>query len=151
MSFSKENINELYRYSLSLTHNHHAAQDLVSESIEKILSRAFVINKIAYAKRCIRNKFYDNYRLQSKFMDIEVEEAASEDELEKLTLDKKYLEYLLKDLSPQERELLYLWAVEEHSLQQIANFTKTPKGTLTSRIFRIREKIKKTKDVHNER
>lgn len=155
MSFTKEKINILYRHALSLTHNHERAQDLTSQAIEKVLGRAFVLNKMAYAKTCIRNKFYDNYKEQKRYTDINDEQLESNNSfsyLEELVINSEELEGLLAILSPPERELLYMWAVEEHTLQEISDITKTPRGTLTSRLSRLKTKLKnKRKELDSER
>ncbi|MGK0290726.1 MAG: RNA polymerase sigma-70 factor (ECF subfamily), partial [bacterium] len=55
---------------------------------------------------------------------------------------KEEVEILLDQASPAERELLYLSAVEEYSIQEIAEITQTPKGTLLSRLHRLKNKIR---------
>ena len=44
-------------------------------------------------------------------------------------------------LEPLERELLFFWAVEGCTAQEIADRTDSPRGTVLSRIHRLRQKI----------
>ena len=57
--FDRDKLNQLYRYGFALTANNELAYDLVHDAIEKLISRTFVLNKMAYAKTTMRNNFYD--------------------------------------------------------------------------------------------
>ena len=62
------------------------------------------------------------------------------DTLEATMIDQNLVERLWVDLKPLERELLYLWAVEGYTIDEISRLTETSRGTLLSRIHRIRKK-----------
>ena len=133
-------LNSLYRYAFSLTQDDDWAHDLVSFAIEKILLRPWVRKKHAYVRRTIRNKFYDEYKRSLRLEPIGDVELGL-DSLEDIYIRKNELEVLLRSVDPRERELLYLWAVEEYSLEEIANLWDVPKGTLCSKIYRLRRKL----------
>jgi RNA polymerase sigma-70 factor (ECF subfamily) len=63
------------------------------------------------------------------------------DTLESVTINQNVLVTLWVDFAPEERELLYLWAVEEYTMKEISELTGIPRGTLLSRIHRIRKKV----------
>jgi len=44
-------------------------------------------------------------------------------------------------LNPVEREILHLWAVEGMTTAQIAEQLDTPRGTVLSRIYRMRQRL----------
>ncbi len=49
-----------------------------------------------------------------------------------------------------DREILFYWAVEGYSLQEIANQIDVPRGTLLSRVHRLRKKITDSMEVATE-
>ncbi len=115
--------------------------DLVSHGVEKVMGRPFVLNKVAYAKKCIRNKFFDERnRKEDLVSDLQINSQLSD--LEDVMIKKSEVKDILSRLGPEERELLYLWAVEDYTLKEIADETGQPKGTLTSRLFRLKNKLR---------
>jgi RNA polymerase sigma factor (sigma-70 family) len=144
LSFSEKDLNSFFRYALSLTHNDELAYDLVSHGVEKVLSRPFVLNKKAYAKTCIRNKFFDEYKRSKKIVEYSEEEEGLE-YLEESHINKDLVAKLLDELDSQERELLYLWAVEDYTILEISKLKKMPKGTVNSQIFRIKKRLRSLK------
>ncbi len=149
--FNETELNQLYRYALSLCNHADDAYDLLYSNIEKYLSNQQQIeNKLAFMKRCIRNSFFDlqrqkNIRLiKSTQLSSDYEELQQElDLLENDLINQKQVSHLLRDLNADERELLYLWAVEEYSAQEIANTQGGVRSTWLSRIHRIKLKIRK--------
>jgi RNA polymerase sigma-70 factor (ECF subfamily) len=57
---------------------------------------------------------------------------------------------LLARLHDVERELLYLWAVEEYTIDEISELTGAPRGTLLSRLHRLRGKLLETRPAAGE-
>lgn len=47
-------------------------------------------------------------------------------------------EKVLQYLKPDEREIFYFWAIEGMSTAQVAEQLETPKGTILSKIYRMR-------------
>jgi RNA polymerase sigma-70 factor (ECF subfamily) len=45
------------------------------------------------------------------------------------------------ELGSAEREVLFLWAVEGYTIEEIAQQTDTPKGTLLTRLHRMRKRF----------
>ena len=43
--------------------------------------------------------------------------------------------------------MLYLWAVEEYTVDEIALLTETPRGTLLSRLHRLKKRVAGRTDV----
>lgn len=148
MSFSEKDLNSFFRYALSLTHNEELAYDLVSHGVEKVLSRPFVLKKRAYAKTCIRNKFFDEYKRDKREVEYSEEEEGLE-YLEETHINKDLVSQLLNKLGAEERELLYLWAVEDYTILEISKLKGVPKGTVNSQIFRIKKRLKSLKGELN--
>ncbi len=150
--FTEAELNILYHYSLSLSNDPDEAYDLLYANIEKHLSsgQKQIENRQAYMKRCIRNSFYDLQRhkkiqlIKSEQLTKEYDEFQQElDLLEKDLINQNQVTELLEDLNAEERELLYLWAVEEYSAQEIANLQGGTRNTWLSRIHRIKIKLRK--------
>lgn len=152
--FNDEELNRFYRYCIALTGNEEDAFDLLQDSLEKMLRRGpgDLENKQGYFLRTIRNQFVDDVRGRRK---LRAPVTASEAEvieigfpsLEDIVMDREEAENILAMLDTTDRELLFLWAVEGLTVQEIADRTDIPRGTLLSRIHRFRARILKTLGV----
>ena len=152
----KENLNKLYRYALSLTKHEDQAYDLLHTSLEKFLSmsRSDITCVDRYLMRMIRNQFIDEQRKRQRHLAL-VEDTTHDIELEGVDLHDLYIrqeqvDQLLTLLDSQESELLFLWAVEERSVQEIADLLNVPKGTLLSRLHRLKGRLRKALVQLNE-
>ncbi len=143
--FSKEELNQFYRYCLPLTGEEANAYDLLQDSLEKYLKkRNPVTSSRAYFRQIIRNLFIDHYRESSKHETIELDEniiPATDNDLENLVVNRGEVQIILKELNHEDRELLYLWAVEEYTAKELADLLKCPRGTILSRLHRLKIKI----------
>lgn len=150
--FDKEILNRLFRYACSLTKDQDQAFDLVQSGIEKMLRRNTnrIDNTMAYLMRAIRNEFIDQARQNNLYQMLPINEDSSNYlyEVESdLTLDdiliqNEDLDLLLSKLSVIESELLYLWAVEEYTFDEIAQLQDLSRGTVLSRMSRMKKRIK---------
>lgn len=155
----KTELNQLYRYALSLTNNKDQAYDVLQISVEKYLraNTQAVEKKLAYMKRIIRNEFVDQTRRNRFYQDIEPEalnRVNDERSLTTLTLEDVFVqqsevESLLASMKPEERALLYLWAVEEFTIDEIAKSQQLPKGTVLSKLHRFKKRIQQQSAYHN--
>ncbi len=146
-----------YRFALSLTHERARAEDLLQDAWLSILSSRRP-QHAGYLFATIRNLFFDLHR-RSKLLVIEPLDA-SEDPIpdaepvdilaqEELRIDVLTLEQALARLRPEEREALFLTAVEGYTAQQAAELTGRPRGTILSLVYRARLKIRR--DAGRER
>jgi len=150
-TLDKKLLNQLYRYSISLTNNEDLAYDLLQSSLEKYLSsKATDIEvPVAYIKRIIRNKFIDQTRQQRFQYDVDadgINQLTDEKALEAVSLEEIYIKQtevdaVLGTMSSDERELLYLWAVEEYTFEEIAQMKQISRGTLLSRLHRLKKRV----------
>ena len=149
---SDDQLQHAYRYAISLTNDHDVAMDIVHTAYLRLLNRSVkdIHNIQGYFMRCIRNIFIDKKRFDDRWLmspEDEIDNAhdISMDTLESLTIQQDLLAKTWSGLKPLERELLYLWAVEEYTVDEISHLTETSRGTLLSRIHRIRKKMLKEK------
>lgn len=148
---NKELLNQLYRFAVSLTNNEDQAYDLLQSCIEKYLkaNKADIDTPVAYLKRMIRNEFIDQTRRKRFQYEVDPEtidkinnESALEDiSLEDIFIQQSEVSALLGTMNSEERELLYLWAVEEYTFEEIAQMKQIPRGTLLSKLHRLKKRV----------
>ena len=147
MVLDRENLQKLHRYAYSLTANEADAYDLLQSAIESSLNRPAdsMNNTIAYIRIIMKNRFIDDYRHKQKFPleDIDDHSPVSLDEssLEDVVIASHDLESLWPTLEPVDREVLFFWAVEGYSMREIADKLAISRGTLLSRIHRLRKRL----------
>lgn len=145
--FRDEEWNKLYRYCFSLTKKNEMAYDLLHSAVEKYLSNPplNVESKQAYIRRIARNHFIDLYRKDQRFPteNLNGEEPIdiTTEPLEKTLINQQELQIIWRELNSEESELMFLWAAEGLTAQAIANELELPRGTVLSRIHRIRKKL----------
>jgi RNA polymerase sigma-70 factor (ECF subfamily) len=135
---------------MALTHEPDRAADLLQDACVACLS-AKAPWRAGYLFRAIRSRFVDQYRRQ---MLAVVEPIGTEEELaqagdfaelrnaELLVADIGSLDKALGTLRPEEREVLFLSAVEGYTAQEIAELAGRPRGTILSVIHRARRKLR---------
>ncbi len=148
MKFTDEHLQRLYRYGISLTHNEAHAHDLLQDAVESYLKKppADDAASMAYIRRIMHNRFIDQHRHTNRFPEdalTEVEETLGIDArlLEDIVITEQQLDIAWEQLSIGERETLFLWAVEGMSASEIAQELNMPRGTVLSRIYRLRNKF----------
>ena len=162
--FDKDELNKLYRYALSLTRQEDIAYDLLQGAVEKYLKkpaqglRSHNIDKPqAYVKTIIRNLYFDlePHNKVIPMVSMENEEVAhiepiDDSAMEDLLIYQQDVTLLTEKLSAEENELLYLWAVEERSAKEIANIYQQPRGTILSKLHRLKKRIRKHAQLLNQ-
>ena len=154
--FNRTELNNLYRYGYALCANQDDAYDLLQYALEKYLHKPARYNDVsdmAYVRTTMRNRFIDEYRKSTRFPQEEYDDgllvAIDEAALEDVVVAQLDLEIIWKELNTVEREVLYYWAIEGMTAQEIANQIDVPRGTVLSRLYRIRKRFD-TKEKNNE-
>lgn len=151
--FDRATLNRLYRYCCSLCDQESDAFDLLQSGVERCLrsppekSTALY----AYALRIIRNVFIDQYRRKQTVAFESFDEAAHAVDfdvasLENVVLDRMELEQIWPSLTVIEREILFLWAVEGYSTDEVASQLDRPRNSVLSIIHRMRKRLSKYVD-----
>ena len=150
--FDKEYLNSLYKYCFALMADEHKAYDLLQMSIEKYLKidSDAIENKRAYMRKTIRNQFIDIMRKQDKFDEEEFDDTVTYvdmdiSSLENLVADRFDVEAIWQKLTPSEREIMYFWAVEGYTTSELSEMIGISRGTLLSKIYRLRKRLEKGK------
>ncbi len=146
--FDKEVLNKLYRYAFTLCMNQNDAYDLLQYAVEKYLCNGSTDKQdsaLAYVRVVIRNRFIDEYRKKNRFPEDVFEDestvAIDVSSLEDVVLAELELELVWQRFDPFEKEVLYYWAVEGMTAKEISAHINVPRGTILSRIYRLRKKI----------
>jgi len=142
-------LQRLYRYGFSLTHDADSAYDLLQDALEISLRKAPKNDGAAmhYIQRIMRNRFIDQYRRDHRHPTVSLDDNDNQPVnidprvLEDIVIAEHEVEAIMAMLEPLERELLFFWAVEGYTAQEIADRTDNPRGTVLSRIHRLRQKI----------
>lgn len=123
--WSKAELNRLYRYALALNHVPDEACDLVQHALLRWLETDTrqVKTPLTYVMRTIRNLHFDRHRHTQRWDErslegselVSLQGAALED----LLIREDEVAALLAQLCDSERELLYLWAVEGYTVDEI--------------------------------
>lgn len=147
MEFDRQSLDKLYRYAYTLTANQADAYDLLHNAIEASLNRPSETTKknIAYLRVIMRNRFIDEYRHNQSFPHEDIADhspvSISESSLEDVVIASHDLAVLWKTLEPVDREVLFFWAVEGLSMREISEKLEVSRGTLLSRIHRLRKRL----------
>jgi len=157
--FNKEELNQLYRYALSVSGHEDVACDLVQSALERYLKKLHsgCFDKpqrkpekpLAYLKTIIRNLYFDQLRrdkvvvmVSMESEDVSIIEPVDHFSMEQTLIDQQQVYQLIESLSSEENELLYLWAVEEHTAGEIARIYEKPGGTILSKLHRLKKRIR---------
>jgi RNA polymerase sigma-70 factor, ECF subfamily len=149
--FTKDELNQLYRYALSLSAHEAMAYDLLQSALERYLtvSRRSVERPLAYIKTIIRHLYFDMVRHEKVVPMVSIEsddvlhiEPVDEASMEAILINQQEVEWLISVLTAEENELLYLWAVEEYSVAEIAALYEKPRGTMLSKLHRLKKRIR---------
>lgn len=151
--FDRELLDSLYRYCFTLVADENEAYDLLQSSIEKYLKvdAGEIENKRAYMKRIIRNQYIDECRKRAKVTEEEFDESVTyvdinTNSLEKIVATQYQVEAVWRKLNASEREIMYFWAVEGYTTNELAEFLDMSRGTLLSKIHRLRKRLEKNFD-----
>lgn len=102
----------------------------------------------SWALRIIYTKALDAHKRRSKEfqelnrINISIEHESNDKE-GKALLQRKLL-IAIKGLSKEQQDIIRLFYVEEYSIKEISTFLHIPIGTVKSRLFKAREKLKLT-------
>ena len=125
------------------------AKDVAQESWIIIIKKLPTLKKLdsfkSWALRIIYTKAIDAHKRRTRgLQDLEVPPKIfieSEDNEEEAALKRKLLT-AIKKLSKEKQDIIRLFYLEEYSLKEISTFLNISTGTVKSRLFKAREKLK---------
>ncbi|MBW7997267.1 MAG: RNA polymerase sigma factor [Candidatus Glassbacteria bacterium] len=141
----RELIDHGFRYALSLTHHEQDAEDLVQTAFFRLYRSRGRVEHKALLITTIRNLFFDQCRRKRNKLVITLDNPEELIQLpsptQSLPGTNLDMDELLARLRPEEREALYLSAVDGCSASEIANLTDQPRNTVLSLIHRAKKKL----------
>jgi RNA polymerase sigma-70 factor, ECF subfamily len=149
-ALSDEDFQRAYRYAIALTGDREEAYDVVHTAVTQWLAAAprGVEHPLAYFLRIVRNCFLADVRRAAQMRWTPLGEGEGETViaadlrgLDEVHLERAWLEAAWATLSAAEREVLFLWAVEGYTVDEISTQTGAPRGTLLARLHRLRRKF----------
>lgn len=148
MNFSDEQLQQLYRYGISLSKDETQAYDLLQDALESFLKKppTHTITTLAYIRRIMRNKYIDQCRHKNRFPEESFDELEGTISigtrlLEDVLITRQQLDIVWQQLTHIEREIMFLWAVESMSAREISTELDIPRGSILSKIYRLRNRI----------
>ena len=139
-----DSLQSLFRYCYALCREPSAAEDLLHTALEKALRKPVEVMSQSYLRTIIRNQFIDQCRRQSRVAFEPIEDhlptLLSITTLEEVWLQQLTIEEIFSQLTAAEGEILYLWAMEGFTAEEIATETGQSRGTVLSRLHRIKQK-----------
>lgn len=161
MRFNPDNLNRLYRYGVALCASEPEAEDLLHASIERYLDtrqHTSIEHPESFIRRAMRNRWFDELRKKQTRQTYDAESPADDEPIP--VLDQNPLESMIAtqdqvaqfwgELDPSQRELLYFSCILEFSAQEIADEFGQPRGTILSRLHRLKKSIEHKLALANE-
>lgn len=151
----------IYHLCLKLTRNTVEAEDLMQEVWVKIVRNEEQVDKVDHIKAWMTtitmNTFRDRYRKnirRSKYMlsqpetlDVPIldlvpnNEISTEEQIEKVTITK-IVQEKMQQLDGIYQKTLWYFYVDQYSLAEISTLMKVSIGTVKSRLFRAKARLK---------
>lgn len=139
----------LSKFAMRLTRNAADAEDLVQSTLLKALEKKEYFEEgtslFKWTSKIMFNTFVSMYRRKTKFetqydpqtyIDKQAIDAPQESHVELINVSE-----MMKRLSPEHREILFLTCVQDLHYQEAADELGIPVGTVRSRLGRAREQL----------
>jgi RNA polymerase sigma-70 factor (ECF subfamily) len=141
-------IPRLRRYARALAGDQHAADDLVQDTIERAINKRHLWRPDSDLRAWLFTIMHNVFVNQLRSRQAHPEEALDDDSLPAVPstqgqrLEIRDLETALAALPPDQREVVLLIGLEQLSYAGVAKVLDIPIGTVMSRLFRGRERLR---------
>jgi RNA polymerase sigma-70 factor (ECF subfamily) len=144
-----EHLPRLYRAARAWTRSREEAEDLVQETVARVLARPRFLrgeDEVGYLLRALRNTLISHRRAESRrpataelVEEVAANSRASDDPAEAVEIRQIYA--AIAQLPDEFRDALVAVDIAGLSYQEAARNLGVPEGTLTSRLFRARDRV----------
>lgn len=143
-----EHLPRLYRAARAWTRSREEAEDLVQETYARVLARPRLlreVDEVGYLLRALRNTRISQRRTEGRrpvtteLVDDLARGRAGDDPAE--TVETRRVYAAIAELADEFREALVAVDIVGLSYQEAARALGVPEGTLTSRLFRARDRV----------
>jgi RNA polymerase sigma-70 factor (ECF subfamily) len=141
-------IPRLRRYARALAGDQHAADDLVQDTVERAINKRHLWRPGSDLRAWLFAIMHNVFVNQLRARQAHPEAAIDEDDLpavpsvQGVRLEIRDLESALALLPPEQREIVLLVGLEQLSYAEVAKALDIPIGTVMSRLFRGRERLR---------
>ncbi len=134
------------RYARSLTRSDSESEDLLQDSVERILvhRKSWTgTNLRSWAHTIMTNIYRNGLRQGRRFPSMEFDEASGmpSAEIPGDPLERDHIIKALDSLAPEYRAVLMLVVIEGYRYSEVADIMKVPIGTVMSRLSRARSQL----------
>src|SRR6266516_1751840 len=143
-----EHIPRLRRYARALVGDRYVADDLVQDTLERAWNKFYLwrpgSDLRAWLFTIMHNVFVNQARRRRYEIEQAMEEvpAVSVRATQSEQLEVQDVDRVLRSLSPEQRELVLLVAVEQLTYEEVSGALDIPIGTVMSRLSRARERMR---------
>jgi RNA polymerase sigma-70 factor, ECF subfamily len=143
-----DHLPRLYRAARAWTRSREEAEDLVQEAVAGVLSRPRLIRgegELSYLLRAVRNTLISQRRAQARrpatapLVPESAASRASDDPAAAVAIGEVH--DAIRDLPGEFRDALVAVDIAGLSYAEAARALRVPEGTLTSRLFRARDRL----------
>jgi RNA polymerase sigma-70 factor (ECF subfamily) len=137
---------DLRRYSRSLASSDADGEDLLQDSVERVLTSRTTwsgINLRGWVLTIMTNLYRNGTRRGRRFPSVEIDAAENMPAPETAgdPLERTRLARAIDALTPDHRAVLMLVVIEGYSYAEVAGIIQAPLGTVMSRLARAREQL----------
>ena len=151
MTFRDADYQKLFRYGLVLAGTEDDAFELLHQALEKFMRvSAPIENPVAYVRRIMKNLYIDQQRHLQRFPHIEYEAevldpvfSLEQQSLEDFMVTRQEFQDCWRLMTVDEREMLFLFVIEGYTAQEIADEQGVARGTLLSKMHRLKARLKR--------
>ena len=135
----------LRRYARALTGDRHRADDLVQDTVERALRKTLLFRPGTWLLAIMHNLFINQLQAAQRQAETALDELSikprSPTDPQQI-VEVLDIETALAQLPVEQRAVLLLVALEEHSYEDTAAILGIPVGTVMSRLARARERLR---------
>jgi len=139
-------IPNLRRYARALIGDREGADDLVQDTLERAVRKFHLWRPgdlRAWLFSIMHNVFVNQLKARKVAYEIEIDDSIAAPQSSVTSTDLMDLDRALAALSPDQREVVLLVALEDMTYAEVARALGVPIGTVMSRLSRAREKLRK--------
>jgi RNA polymerase sigma-70 factor (ECF subfamily) len=139
-------IPNLRRYARALIGDREGADDLVQDTLERAVRKFHLWRPgdlRAWLFSIMHNVFVNQLKARKVAYEVEIDDSIAAPQSSVTTTDLMDLDRALMQLSPDQREVVLLVALEDMTYAEVSRALGIPIGTVMSRLSRAREKLRR--------
>ena len=147
-------IPNLRRYARALIGDREGADDLVQDTLERAVRKFHLWRPgdlRAWLFSIMHNVFVNQLKARKVAYEVEIDDSIAAPQSSVTSTDLMDLDRALMALSPDQREVVLLVALEDMTYAEVSRALGIPIGTVMSRLSRAREKLRRLMEGESAR